>query len=180
MTLLSCPECGEEISNRQPDIHGIKHCRYCDFAFEEEISHISQRNYKDKPNVCYIDCIPYDLTVLKDEILRLQKRGELNAAKVDEIIRDLCQTTGCMSEHSGYALVTQIKATGKVPKTFNGKIGVRTYQNRVRSDKLCCPRCGSSHVAIGHRGYSIISGFWGSNRTMNRCGMCGYRWEPRR
>lgn len=44
--------------------------------------------------------------------------------------------------------------------------------------QLRCPKCGSSSVVIGTRGFSVITGFVGSNKTMNRCGACGYKWRP--
>lgn len=43
---------------------------------------------------------------------------------------------------------------------------------------LHCPKCGSSNVVISQRGYTLMTGFIGSNKTMNRCGDCGYKWEP--
>lgn len=47
------------------------------------------------------------------------------------------------------------------------------------NDILACPKCGSSAVAIGERGYSLLTGFIGSGQTMNRCGKCGHKWKPR-
>ena len=44
--------------------------------------------------------------------------------------------------------------------------------------ELRCPNCGSTAVTTGQRGYSAIYGFAGSSRTVNRCGKCGYSWEP--
>lgn len=41
-----------------------------------------------------------------------------------------------------------------------------------------CPKCGSTAITAGQRGFSMITGFWGSNKTMNRCANCGYKWKP--
>lgn len=41
-----------------------------------------------------------------------------------------------------------------------------------------CPRCGSTAVTTTSRGYSLIWGFAGSNKTVNRCGKCGHTWKP--
>lgn len=41
-----------------------------------------------------------------------------------------------------------------------------------------CPRCGSTQITTGQRGYSLFSGFLGSNKTVNRCANCGYSWKP--
>ena len=43
---------------------------------------------------------------------------------------------------------------------------------------IICPRCKSHQVTTGSRGYSLITGFIGSNKTVNRCGRCGYTWKP--
>lgn len=44
---------------------------------------------------------------------------------------------------------------------------------------VMCPRCGSTQVIIGQRGYSMLTGFLGSQKTTNRCGKCGYSWQPK-
>ena len=43
-----------------------------------------------------------------------------------------------------------------------------------------CPRCGSSSITTGQKGYGLITGFWGSSKTVNRCGSCGHTWQPGR
>ena len=43
---------------------------------------------------------------------------------------------------------------------------------------LKCPKCGSTLVTTGERGYSIIWGFMGAGSTVNRCGKCGFKWKP--
>lgn len=43
---------------------------------------------------------------------------------------------------------------------------------------LKCPRCGSTAVTTTSRGYSLVWGFAGSNKTVNRCGKCGHTWKP--
>lgn len=41
-----------------------------------------------------------------------------------------------------------------------------------------CPKCGSTSITTGSRGYSLFTGFLGSGKTVNRCGNCGYKWNP--
>lgn len=47
-------------------------------------------------------------------------------------------------------------------------------------DKIKCPKCGSTQITTGNKGYSLLTGFLGSNKTINRCARCGYSWEPRK
>lgn len=44
---------------------------------------------------------------------------------------------------------------------------------------LKCPKCGSTAVSTGQRGFSLLTGFIGVGQTMNRCGKCGYKWKPK-
>lgn len=41
-----------------------------------------------------------------------------------------------------------------------------------------CPKCGSTSIATGQRGYSFWTGFLGSSKTVNRCANCGHKWKP--
>lgn len=46
------------------------------------------------------------------------------------------------------------------------------------TSQVHCPKCGSTQITTGQRGYSLFSGFLGSNKTVNRCANCGYSWKP--
>lgn len=43
-----------------------------------------------------------------------------------------------------------------------------------------CPKCGSTAITAGQRGYSIVTGFLGSGQTVNRCANCGHKWKPKK
>lgn len=47
------------------------------------------------------------------------------------------------------------------------------------SVQINCPLCGSFSISTGQRGFSLVTGLLGSNKTVNRCGKCGYSWEPK-
>ena len=47
-----------------------------------------------------------------------------------------------------------------------------------QANTVKCPRCGSTAVTAGRRGYSLISGFIGAGKTVNRCAKCGHKWKP--
>lgn len=46
------------------------------------------------------------------------------------------------------------------------------------SNTVHCPRCGSTNITAGQRGYSLLTGFVGSGSTVNRCANCGHKWKP--
>lgn len=41
-----------------------------------------------------------------------------------------------------------------------------------------CPKCGSTNITTGQRGWSIVTGLIGSGGAVNRCANCGYKWKP--
>ena len=51
---------------------------------------------------------------------------------------------------------------------------------RVEDNKPKCPRCGSTAITAGQRGFSVVTGFIGSGATANRCSKCGYKWKPKK
>ena len=70
---------------------------------------------------------------------------------------------------------------------YNEKTGLEKRQAEATSrmmhkeklNTLTCPKCGSTAVTTGQRGYSVITGFFGSGQTVNRCGKCGHKWKPK-
>lgn len=47
-----------------------------------------------------------------------------------------------------------------------------------KGNVIHCPRCKSTNITTGERGYSIWTGFLGAGQTVNRCADCGYKWKP--
>lgn len=50
---------------------------------------------------------------------------------------------------------------------------------RIEAAKPKCPKCGSKTVSTGARGAHWFWGFIGAGKTVNRCGKCGFTWNPR-
>ena len=63
-------------------------------------------------------------------------------------------------------------------KNTTGKYDVKSTFLFTKDEPLKCPRCGSTAVTTTSRGYSLVWGFAGSNKTVNRCGKCGHTWKP--
>ncbi len=55
---------------------------------------------------------------------------------------------------------------------------VAELRQSSQANAVKCPRCGSTAVTAGRRGYSLISGFIGAGKTVNRCAKCGHKWKP--
>ena len=51
-------------------------------------------------------------------------------------------------------------------------------RKKAEDSKPRCPKCGSTSITAGQKGYSFWTGFLGSNKTVNRCYNCGHTWKP--
>lgn len=101
-------------------------------------------------------------------------RGNVKGVKV---IRDFVP----IGLKSGLELCKIIGSTKELPESFNASIDEsKEVTVNTSSNILKCPKCGSTAVTTGARGYKLITGFLGSSKTVNRCGKCGHSWKPRR
>ena len=64
-------------------------------------------------------------------------------------------------------------------KSVNQKMMDYIDINFNKNAPVMCPRCKSTQIVTGQRGFSLITGFIGSNKTVNRCSKCGYTWQPK-
>lgn len=44
---------------------------------------------------------------------------------------------------------------------------------------VSCPKCGCTDIGVANRGFSLVTGFIGSGKSMNVCKNCGHKWKPR-
>lgn len=61
---------------------------------------------------------------------------------------------------------------------FKNQIQQQENTHAQATNTVKCPRCGSTNITAGQRGYSLLTGFVGSGRTVNRCANCGHKWKP--
>lgn len=61
---------------------------------------------------------------------------------------------------------------------FNNQLEQRRQVNEQEKNQVRCPKCGSTNITAGQRGYSLLTGFVGSGSTVNRCANCGHKWRP--
>lgn len=180
MALINCPECNKEISSH------AKSCIHCGYPIEELVDikngHIAVRQHKNNnTNICIIDGVSHDLTEIKNELIKLPTGKLSNKDDKDKLgrIQDkLCYQIDGFSIFAAIMLTNEIRNSGEVPASFNAE----QYAAKFKQDDglIHCPRCDSTNVVTGQRGYSMMWGFIGSNRTMNRCAKCGHKWEPRK
>lgn len=176
MALIKCPECGREISDKS------KHCINCGFPLNEIEENINStdRNTNNK-FMCLIDGVQYDLSDIAD-ILTSIPSGKLedpdDLATSKRAWRLLQERVSGLTLFAVSQICGEIRNTRTVPETIDTKKYV--FEPKKEDNLVHCPRCDSTQIVTGQRGYSMMWGFLGSNKTMNRCASCGYKWEPRK
>lgn len=166
MALIKCPDCGKDVSDR------ARACIHCGCPIAEESNIASIMN-----NMCVINGREYDLTEFKDRILMCDENPEENSV---QLMYDISKAIDGMSIFGAASLTKQILATGEVPRTFDASAYAIKFKDELVDNNVPrCPRCNSTSITTGARGYSIISGWFGSGSTVNRCANCGHRWRPR-
>ena len=171
VALIKCPECGKEVSDK------AKQCIHCGFPLSDALT--PERYYK----IVYLG---RDYTKNKNFIYTYAEyRVMLNMKTLDQTIFDhppfdmFCglklEEAQLLSSHfSSKGFKIEIKKDAPdAPRN--------SYVNRIFTDgqiNMFCPRCGATCVATGKRGFSMVTGFIGSGKTVNRCGACGYKWTP--
>lgn len=170
MALINCPECNKQISDKAVA------CPNCGYPLEI----IQRKNHKTNSSYILIltsaygcqlqvtkyvkdilNITLYEAKCLIDSIPKIIFNN-INLEKANQIKKDL--------EFIGATCVIE-----EYDELKNENEIVKKYKNSI----LACPHCGSPNISIGERGFSLISGFFGSNKTTNRCGNCGHSWQPK-
>lgn len=141
--------------------------KYKGVVFEKEDNKIC-------PN-CQTEMIDSGLDGLK-EFDRITEYGNYSVdfllAMIDLKKSDIIQYTNQMN-------AVNTKADEESQKRYDEYLAKQRAEEEERN-VVRCPRCGSTQITTGQRGYSLFSGFLGSNKTVNRCAACGYSWKPSR
>lgn len=58
------------------------------------------------------------------------------------------------------------------------KIQQQSQSPTPSEPKLTCPKCGSSNITEGTKGFSLTTGFIGSGNFRYVCKNCGNKWKP--
>lgn len=152
MALIICAECGKSISDK------ATYCIHCGCPINIE-------------NNCVIDGVMYNLSSVKGKTTNLKTLDRITAEPAIEELKFLVKS---ITNYDASKLIRIIYNTGEVPPTFE-----TSKQESIEETKIRCPKCSSTQITTGSRGYSIVTGFIGAGKTVNRCAKCGYKWTPR-
>ena len=151
MALIKCPECGKEISDKSNS------CIFCGYPINELLN-----------SICKINGVEFDLSLYKERVASSNQDEET----LSEIEYELFNEIGTITIDESEELLNIMLTTNKVPKSFN------SHHTSALLPRF--PRCGSTSISTGSRGWKWTTGFIGSGKTVNRCASCGHIWEPGR
>lgn len=165
MALINCPECGKQISDKATA------CPNCGYPIQngtnnhnENVNIILKSAYNNKLNVIKAIRLLYDFTL----------------SESNEIVRNMpCVLSKNVAYDDAIKIKTTLENAGAEIAIEPCVEGQDVNIKRYKSNEIRCPRCGSTAITTGQRGVSLLWGFLGSNKTTNRCGKCGYMWQPK-
>ena len=162
LSLINCPECGREISSKAIS------CPHCGYP----ISNLgnNSKSYTVILNACGLN---------RAQVVHyLMETQDINMSNAYNIINN---TPYIISKNISKEKANELK---QIFEMVGATITIKDYDTNddlnahIKTDEVRCPRCGSNQITTGQRGFSLLTGFIGSNKTVNRCGNCGYSWKP--
>ena len=169
MSLLKCPECGEQISEY------AEKCLKCGCPMEV----IKHRQPKMKGHIyAKINGVEYDVTEVTDLLLIYHKKQELNCPEVRkayEIIRKEYHIPAGQFERAFN------RDTMTVAEINCDPIRQSTQSTKQSSNVPHCPTCGSTNIKkISATSKVVGAGLFGlfskTARSQFECKDCGYKW----
>lgn len=170
MSLIKCPECGGSVSSCAAA------CPHCGFPVASPEQNVLKPDKMFRLCCVRIDdmqivqqhfneiaaLLDLDVSTLREE---LTHRGCILADHISRIRAEELQQI--LNKYSITTMIRNIDVDSR-PRTYSAAADTRPQ----------CPRCGSTQITTGQRGWKLTTGFLGSSKTVNRCANCGYKWEP--
>lgn len=158
LMLIKCSECHKEFSDKS------HYCPNCGCPIEQ----------MDFSNYCIINGVSYDFSDIIELVLKVgDKPTDVHPVVIPGAIHRKTQ----LDRDSSEQLANIMLETKVIPKYFDGTIEIRHETENSNTPR--CPKCGSTAITAGQRGYSLLTGFIGSGNTVNRCANCGHKWKPK-
>lgn len=165
MALINCPECSQQISEL------ANSCPHCGYPLNTRKEDSVMYNVLILTINCSIrtfhEALSADYTYTIEDIYYIANHLPLIIEK-NVSLRD-AQNIKDFLERAGASVAIE---------PFSSNQNDEAIRNKYKRLTLKCPRCHSNAITTGTKGYGLIRGFLGSNKTVNRCGSCGYSWEP--
>ena len=165
MALIKCPECGKEVSDKAPT------CIHCGYPLSTQ----KESSYKV--------VLPTIDELGKNSATAARIASEILKVPMYEITDKLLKRQEVLVQNG--LTLEQAKIIEQRFQKENISINIVTYEPKAENDVAInnhfvvhCPQCGSTEYHAGARGFSLVTGFIGSGKTVLTCLKCGHRWKP--
>lgn len=188
MSLIFCPECCQQISEH------TENCPNCGFPIKK---YIQDNNFTDfsKAFICpkcaesyMYDDIPiqfkcdYCNAVLMQTDMSRKEWFYISCNTIDEIFNsksvELAKKYG-NNQFDEKIYEERLKKLNQYIEKKGNERDERFTRKTQEKNIPKCPKCGSTAIEATQRGYSLLTGFIGSGKTMNYCKNCGHKWKPK-
>ncbi|MCC8098701.1 MAG: hypothetical protein LIO78_01360 [Clostridiales bacterium] len=162
MALINCPECGKQISDKAAN------CIHCGFP----LSDLKGTGTKYFLILCLSGGNRANCAKLISEYssVGLARGLQICDSNKEEIVlsdSDISKIESARHRFEGIGSTMRIACANS------------DAEIQLNERQISCPRCGSTSITTGQRGFSIVTGPIGSSKTTNRCAKCGYKWYPK-
>lgn len=182
MSIIKCCECGHDVSTF------AESCPHCGCPVSISSNRSTPYDNEQENKVKKYDVVLNQVGSDRLKIVRfIREANSIDLEASFNLVENLPSTIiQGVSKDTANAVISKLGAIGGVAEAVESQNTNRATEDRLITESylftkdkpLVCHRCGSSAVTIGTRGYSLVWGFIGSNKTVNRCGRCGYTWKP--
>lgn len=172
MALIKCPECGKEISDKAPV------CIHCGYPMQEQQPIVPVASSSKKVVIAsFLGTHPQKIPAIKvvREVLNM---GLAEAKEFVEQSTPYIVVKDGLSKSQAEVIAQKFHNEGVEATIYDSTAPVSFVNPKKEKDKICCPQCGSTEYHAGARGYSLLTGFIGSGKTVLTCLKCGHRWKP--
>lgn len=175
MALIQCPECNGNVSDK------AEVCIHCGFPL---------KNITLKDNKLY--SVKLMRLINKDKRISIQIMLErycmLKGSEAYDLIRKSPSiiADGLSYENAAH-LVAALQTHGSIIELIESNSSYNnTLNENIEKKKaeypfdayIHCPKCKSENVDMTNRGFSMVTGFIGSNKAVRVCKNCGHKWNP--
>ena len=179
MALITCPECGQKISDKSPA------CIHCGYPLQEIKKYETIWNGHDISKINeYLDSL--NANEKQDFILFCEYIEDRNKPLVDPTKKNTNKPFQGEYYNKFYDFMAELGYYYKISNDDAGKfildyLRSKNYaspQPSTQTNQVRCPKCGSTSITTEKRGFDLMWGFLGSEWvTYNVCQKCGYRWK---
>ena len=174
MALINCPECGKQISDKAPA------CIHCGYPIQTEqavLTSISNSKKVVIPSFSEFSQQKIPAIKVVREVMGL---GLAEAKEFVEQSAPYIVVKDGLSQNQANLIAQKFQAVNVDVRIYDSDAPVNFASSAKDKNIICCPQCGSTEYHAGARGFSIVTGFIGSGKTVLTCLQCGHRWKPRK